>query len=77
MPLSKERIQEVILENLFEPSVPAAADKIAHELNLPPGSVNLGDKTIAITEGDTTRYIQIALDGRSVIFVDPNNLPVA
>jgi hypothetical protein len=71
--LSKERIQEVILANIFQRSTPDAADKIAKELQLAPGSVVLGDnpKVIAVTEDQTTRYVQIAPDGRSIVFVDP------
>jgi hypothetical protein len=70
--LSKETIQNVILENIFKPATPNVANVIAAQLQLPPGSVILGEKTIAITEGKETRHIQIGADGRSIVFVDPN-----
>lgn len=70
--LSKTQLEEVILSNIFQPSTPDAADKIAQELNLPPGSVVLGDKSIAITENRNTRHVQIGADGRSIVFVDPS-----
>ena len=69
--LSTDRIQEVILGNIFQLATPEAANKIARELQLPPGSVGLGNKTISITEGDKTRHLQIGSDGRSIVFVDP------
>ena len=69
--LSKEKLEEVILANIFQLATPSAANKIASELELPPGSVVLGEKTIAITEDRETRHVQISADGRSIIFVDP------
>jgi hypothetical protein len=72
--LSKDRIQEVILGNIFQLATPEAANKIARELELPPGSVILGNKTISVTEGDQTRHLQITGDGRSIVFVDPSVL---
>lgn len=72
--LSKNRIQEVILENIFQKTTADAANKIALQLGLPPGSVILGDKAISITEGTLTRHVLIAQDGRSVVFVDPKVL---
>lgn len=70
--LSKTQIQDVILRNIFQPSVPTAADKIAGELGLGPGSVVLGDKTIQVTESGQTRHFQISADSRSIVEVDPS-----
>jgi len=72
--LSKTEIETVILDNIFKPTTADSANKIARELNLAPGSVVLGDKTISITEGNTTRHLQIGQDGRSIVFVDPELL---
>lgn len=69
--LSKTEIEIVILRNIFKPTTAESANNIARELNLAPGSVVLGNKTISITEGNTTRHLQIAQDGRSIVFVDP------
>lgn len=69
--LSKTEIENVILENIFQRPSPDAANKIARQLNLGPGTVVLGEKVISITEGSQIRHLQIAPDGRSIVFVDP------
>lgn len=72
--LDKSRIQDVILRNIFQLSTPEAANKMANELGLGPGSVVLGDKTIQINESGTTRHFLIGADGNSVVEVDPRTL---
>jgi hypothetical protein len=69
--LSKTQIQDVILRNVFQPSTVTAANKIASELGLGPGSVVLGDKTIAVTESGQTRHFQIGADSKSIVEVNP------
>lgn len=76
--LSKEKLQQVILSNIFQLSTPVAANKIAQELDLAPGSVILGERpapnkpaVITVKEDGETRHIQIAEDGRSIVFVNP------
>lgn len=70
--LNKTQIQDVILRNIFQPSTQTAANKIASELGLGPGSVVLGAKTIQVTEGSKVWHVQISADSRSIIEVDPS-----
>lgn len=76
--LSKEKIQEVLFKNIFEPSTPDVANRIAHDLGLAPGSVTLGERiapnkpaVISIVEKDVTHHVQFSEDGRSIVYVDP------
>ena len=72
--LTKSKIQEALFDNLFQPTTPTAANKIAADLGLPPGSVVLGKKAIEITESGQTRYVQLTPDGKGIVFVDPSIL---